>query len=231
MWGTVGAQSEEKARPSTDAKTRTAEVARFRWVQHRKLANFLAQDKRIGRLIFKELDSEFARKIHRDRTEYSVFYENVELGNASLCAPTTRVIAECWFCNFLSPIEPRPAPHCGVRNPAARSVGNMGFHFCTRPPNRTSIPESPRDELLGSHRCRTGTHLAIGKTVDLSGRGYTVIGVMPADFDFPADAQVPGFDFLPVTGAFVVLCSIGLAPSIVPALGAMEAPLTKLLIK
>jgi len=54
---------------------------------------------------------------------------------------------------------------------------------------------------------------------------------MPADFDFPADAQVPGFDFLPVTGAFVVLCSIGLAPSIVPALGAMEAPLTKLLIK
>ena len=30
----------------------------------------------------------------------------------------------------------------------------------------------------------------IGKTVDLSGDGYTVIGVMPPDFDFPAGAQV-----------------------------------------
>lgn len=30
----------------------------------------------------------------------------------------------------------------------------------------------------------------IGKTVSLSGQGHTVIGVMPADFDFPAGAQV-----------------------------------------
>ena len=30
----------------------------------------------------------------------------------------------------------------------------------------------------------------IGKTVDLNGPGYTVIGGMPADFDFPAGAQV-----------------------------------------
>jgi hypothetical protein len=42
---------------------------------------------------------------------------------------------------------------------------------------------------------------------------------------------LPGFDFLSVPGAFVVLCSVGLADSIVPAPGAMEAPLTKLLIK
>jgi hypothetical protein len=41
-------------------------------VQHRELANFFAQDKRIGRLIFKDLDSEFARKIHRHRTEYCI---------------------------------------------------------------------------------------------------------------------------------------------------------------
>src|SRR6266446_8231393 len=30
----------------------------------------------------------------------------------------------------------------------------------------------------------------IGKTVSLSGRGYTVIGVMPPDFDFPAGSQL-----------------------------------------
>jgi len=42
---------------------------------------------------------------------------------------------------------------------------------------------------------------------------------------------LPGFDFLSVTGAFVVLSSVGLAPSIAPALRAREAPLTKLLIK
>ena len=30
----------------------------------------------------------------------------------------------------------------------------------------------------------------IGKTVNLSGDGYTVIGVMPPDFDFPAGAQL-----------------------------------------
>jgi len=30
----------------------------------------------------------------------------------------------------------------------------------------------------------------IGKTVSLSGQGYTVIGVMSPDFDFPAGAQV-----------------------------------------
>jgi hypothetical protein len=42
--------------------------------------------------------------------------------------------------------------------------------------------------------------------------------------------SLPGFDFLSVTEAFGVLCSVGLVPSMVPALGAMEAPLTKLLI-
>ena len=30
----------------------------------------------------------------------------------------------------------------------------------------------------------------VGKTVSLSGQGHTVVGVMPADFDFPAGAQV-----------------------------------------
>lgn len=30
----------------------------------------------------------------------------------------------------------------------------------------------------------------IGKIVSLSGRGYTIIGVMPPDFDFPAGAQL-----------------------------------------
>jgi len=39
-----------------------------------------------------------------------------------------------------------------------------------------------------------------------------------------------GIFSLPLMLGFVVLCSLGLAPSIVPALGAMEAPLTKLLI-
>ncbi len=40
---------------------------------------------------------------------------------------------------------------------------------------------------------------------------------------------LPGFDFLSVTMAFVVLCSVGLASSMVPTLRAMEAPLSKLL--
>src|SRR6266567_3602706 len=40
---------------------------------------------------------------------------------------------------------------------------------------------------------------------------------------------LPGFDFLSVTMAFVVLCSVGLATSMVPTLRAMEAPLSKLL--
>lgn len=35
-----------------------------------------------------------------------------------------------------------------------------------------------------------GDRSAIGRVVSLGGRGYTVIGVMPPDFDFPAGAQI-----------------------------------------
>src|SRR5215472_2085274 len=35
-----------------------------------------------------------------------------------------------------------------------------------------------------------GDASVIGRTINLSGRGYTVIGVMPASFDFPAGAQL-----------------------------------------
>ncbi|HYM25449.1 MAG TPA: ABC transporter permease [Vicinamibacterales bacterium] len=70
-------------------------------------------------------------------------------------------------------------------------------------------PGSEREVIL-SHRLWQsrfgGDAASVGRAIDLNGAAYTIVGVMPAGFDFPRSADMPGiFTFPPEPDAWVPL--------------------------